>query len=94
MTHDSHVVVQTSQGSHTWLLEPFLDRVPVDGLAAPGHAMAAEVFLRPVLTELGASVPTRSLALLDRSHDDPGDRHLMVLEMQIRSRRHGGSMAF
>jgi FMN reductase len=38
--------------------------------AAPIHALAPELHLRPLLTELGASVPTRSLYLMESSFDD------------------------
>ena len=40
--------------------------------AGPAHALAPELTLRPVLTELGASVPARGLHLLDSAYDDPG----------------------
>jgi FMN reductase len=39
--------------------------------AAPHHALAAELHLRPLLVELGASVPTPALFLLDHEHDRP-----------------------
>ena len=39
--------------------------------AGPAHALAPELSLRPVLTEIGASVPVRALYLLDSSYDDP-----------------------
>ena len=72
----------TFKATYTGLLKLFLDRVPADGLAGvvavplmlgagPGHALAPELSLRPVLTELGASVPTRGLYVLDAAHDDP-----------------------
>jgi FMN reductase len=75
------VASPTYKGSYTGLLKAFLDRVPHRGLegrvavpvmlgAGPGHALAAEVFLRPVLAELGAVVPA-SLFLLESSYDDP-----------------------
>jgi hypothetical protein len=35
------------------------------------HSLAPEVFLRPVLTELGAECPTRALYLIDSAWDDP-----------------------
>ena len=38
--------------------------------AGPGHALAPELGLRPVLTELGASVPVRGLYVLDTAYDD------------------------
>ena len=60
----------TYKGSYTGLLKLFLDQVPTDGLhgviafplmlgAALGHAMAPDVFLKPVLVELGAICPDR-----------------------------------
>ena len=33
--------------------------------AGPAHALALELALKPVLTELGATCPTRALYLLD-----------------------------
>ena len=76
------VACPTYKGSFTGLLKIFLDRIAGDGLtgtvavplmlwAGPAHAMAAEVFLRPVLTELGATVPGAALSIADKSHDDP-----------------------
>lgn len=76
------VASPTYKGSYTGLLKLFLDRIPGGGLtgtvavplmlaAGPGHAMAPEVFLRPVLTELGASAPVRGLSLPEQRHDDP-----------------------
>lgn len=38
--------------------------------AAPIHALAPELHLRPLLTELGASVPTRALFLTEDTFDD------------------------
>ena len=39
--------------------------------AGPTHALAPELFLRPLLTELGAVVPVRGLYVLDTRHDRP-----------------------
>jgi FMN reductase len=39
--------------------------------AGPGHALAPELTLRPLLTELGGTVPGRALYLLDTAYDDP-----------------------
>jgi FMN reductase len=72
----------TYKASFTGLLKLFLDRFPSNALsgvvavplmlgAGPGHALAPEVFLKPVLADLGATLPTRALYLLDGSHDDP-----------------------
>ena len=76
------VASPTYKGSFTGLLKVFLDRfatgtglpglaVPLMLGAGPAHALAPEVFLRPVLTELGATVAGRGLYVLDSRHDDP-----------------------
>jgi len=39
--------------------------------AGPAHALAPEVYLRPLLTELGAVVPVRGLYVLDTQYDRP-----------------------
>ena len=76
------VASPTYKATYTGLLKAFLDRFPHEGLAgvtavplmlgaAPVHALAPEHGLRPLLVELGASVPTRSLFVLDSQHDDP-----------------------
>ena len=60
----------TYKASYTGLLKAFLDRyggnglggvvaVPVMTGGGPGHLLAVEVHLRPVLVELGATVPAR-----------------------------------
>ncbi|NLF05307.1 MAG: NAD(P)H-dependent oxidoreductase [Actinomycetales bacterium] len=72
------VVVATPvyKGAYTGLLKSFLDHFPGGHLrgvtavplvvsASPAHAVAGEVHLRPVLLEIGASVPVRSIALLE-----------------------------
>jgi FMN reductase len=69
----------TYKGTYTGLLKLFLDQVPTDGLnglvafpvmlgAAMGHAMAPDVFLKPVLVELGAACPARGLYLLETDY--------------------------
>ncbi|MFG2003514.1 NAD(P)H-dependent oxidoreductase [Spirillospora sp. NPDC048911] len=74
------VASPTYKGTYTGLLKVFLDRVPGGALAgkaalpllllgAPRHALAVEVHLRPLLVELGASVPTPGLALLETQLD-------------------------
>ena len=76
------VASPTYKGTFTGLLKLFLDRFPAGtglrGLAiplmlgaGPVHALAPEVSLRPVLTELGATVPGRGLFVLDSAYDDP-----------------------
>jgi FMN reductase len=60
------------KASCTGMLKAFLDRYGGNGLAGvlavpvmtggwAGHSLAVEVHLRPVLVELGATVPTRGL---------------------------------
>jgi FMN reductase len=69
----------TYKGTFTGLLKLFLDHFPSDSLggttafplmlgAAMGHALAPEVFLKPVLVELGASCPVRGLYLLETDY--------------------------
>lgn len=77
------VASPTYKGTYTGLLKLFLDRFPggtgFNGLAVPlmlgggpAHALAPELVLRPVLTELGATVPGRGLFVSDTEFDDPG----------------------
>ena len=72
----------TYKASYTGLLKVFLDRFPSNGLdgvvavplmlgAGPGHQLAPEVFLKPVLAELGAVLPSRALYVVDSAFDDP-----------------------
>ena len=62
----------TYKASYTGMLKAFLDRYGSNGLAGvlavpvmtggwAGHSLAVEVHLRPVLVELGATVPARGL---------------------------------
>jgi FMN reductase len=62
----------TYKAAYTGMLKAFLDRYGSNGLAGtvavpvmtggwPGHLLAVEVHLRPVLVELGATVPARGL---------------------------------
>jgi len=66
------VASPTYKATYTGLLKAFLDwygttglsgvtAVPVMVGAGAGHALAVEVHLRPVLIEIGATVPTRGL---------------------------------
>lgn len=77
------VASPTYKGAYTGLLKLFLDRFPggsgLSGLAVPlmlggglAHALAPELVLRPVLTELGATVPGRGLFVVDTEFDNPG----------------------
>lgn len=76
------VASPTYKGSYTGLLKLFLDRFgagSLDGVQAVPlmlgghwrHALAPEVFLKPVLNEIGASTPTAGLFLLDSEWDAP-----------------------
>ncbi len=75
------VASPTYKATFTGLLKAFLDRygnnalattvaVPVMTGAAPIHALAPEVFLRPLLIELGASVPSRGLFVTEDKFED------------------------
>ena len=66
------VASPTYKASYTGLLKCFLDWFSTTGLAGvvtvpvmvgagPTHALAVEVHLRPVLVEIGATLPTRGL---------------------------------
>lgn len=70
------VASPTFKGTYTGLLKVFLDKLPYRGLEgtcalpllvmnAPQHALAVDVHLRPLLVELGATVPTPGLAVLE-----------------------------
>lgn len=74
----------TYKASYTGLLKMFLDLMPANGLAGtvavpmmlgagPGHALAPELLLKPVLVELGATCPTKGLYLLDSGYADGAD---------------------
>jgi FMN reductase len=75
------VASPTYKAAYTGLLKLFLDRFPTDGLrgvavplmlgAGPGHALAPELTLRPVLTEIGGIVPAKGLYVVDAAFDDP-----------------------
>jgi FMN reductase len=69
------------KGSYTGLLKSFLDVlrpqalagavvVPVTVSAAPSHKLLADQHLRPVLAELGASVPVPGVILEERDLED------------------------
>jgi FMN reductase len=77
------VVVATPvyKGSYTGLLKSFLDVlrpqalagaivVPVTVSVAPSHKLLADHHLRPVLAELGASVPVPGVVLEERDLED------------------------
>jgi FMN reductase len=75
------VASPTYKATYTGLLKAFLDRygnnpltatvaVPVMTGAAAIHALAPEVFLRPLLVELGATVPSRGLFVTETEFAD------------------------
>jgi FMN reductase len=76
------VASPTYKASYTGLLKSFLDWfsttdllgvtvVPVMTGAGAQHALAVEVHLRPVLVELGATLPTRGLFVTEVDLDGP-----------------------
>jgi FMN reductase len=91
------VATPTYKGSYTGLLKSFLDHVgggalhpitavPVTTVGSPAHTLAADVHLRPLLVELGASTPTGSLVVGNDQLDDPSsaikswvERHHLLL---------------
>ena len=75
------VASPTYKAAYTGLLKSFLDWYGTTGLAGvtvvpvmvgagAAHALAVEVHLRPVLVEIGASVPTRGLYVTEDRLDD------------------------
>jgi FMN reductase len=90
------VASPTYKATYTGLLKLFLDQFPSNGLAGvvavplmlgagPGHALAPELLLKPVLVELGATCPTRGLYLLDSDyeHADLLEQWLVAAQPQI-----------
>jgi FMN reductase len=72
----------TYKGSYTGLFKSFLDHVgggalagitaiPVTTVGSPAHTLAADVHLRPLLVELGASTPTAALVVGGDQLDQP-----------------------
>ncbi|WP_158839720.1 NADPH-dependent FMN reductase [Saccharothrix deserti] len=78
------VASPTFKATYTGLLKLFLERFPgqtglagVVGIplmlgAAPTHAMAPEVHLKPLLVEIGTTCPAPSLYLIDSTYRDDG----------------------
>lgn len=75
------VATPVYKATYTGLLKSFLDWFAQTGLAgvtvvpvmvgaSATHALAVEVHLRPLLVEIGASVPTRGLFVLEQELDD------------------------
>ena len=78
------VASPTYKGTYSGLLKVFLDRLghralsgvtalPMLVMRVPQHALAVEVHLRPLLTELGAAVPAPGLAFLESDLSRPSD---------------------
>lgn len=76
------VASPTYKGTFTGLLKLFLDRFDAGtglrGLAiplmlggSPAHSLAPELTLRPVLSEIGGTVPGQALYVVDSRYDDP-----------------------
>lgn len=78
------VASPTFKATYSGVLKVFLDQfdtatglagvaaIPLMLGAGPAHHMAPEVFLKPVLVELGATVPVQGLYLSDRTYAEPG----------------------
>jgi FMN reductase len=75
------VASPTFKATYTGLLKAFFDGYATNALssvvavgvmtgAAPIHALAVEVHLRPLLVELGAVTPTRGLYVTEQQFDD------------------------
>jgi FMN reductase len=95
----------TYKAAYTGLLKAFLDRYGSNGLAgvvavpvmtggSAGHSLAVEVHLRPVLVELGATIPARGLyvtepelASLDAAVGTWGEAALPLIRSAAQSRR-------
>jgi FMN reductase len=77
------VASPTYKGSYAGVAKLFLDQfetatgmagivaVPLMLGAGPGHALAPDLLLKPVLVELGATVPCQGLYLLDATANEP-----------------------
>ncbi|WP_299050288.1 NAD(P)H-dependent oxidoreductase [uncultured Nocardioides sp.] len=75
------VASPTYKTAYTGLLKLFLDRfaigqvagvvVPLMLVAAPQHALAPELVLRPVLAEISSGPVLKGLAVHDAAYDDP-----------------------
>ncbi len=73
------------KASYTGLLKAFVDRYPAGALrgvlavpvvvsASPAHSFVGEHLLRPLLVELGATVPVPSFAVVEGQLDDLQNR--------------------
>ncbi|MDQ2677193.1 MAG: NAD(P)H-dependent oxidoreductase [Actinomycetota bacterium] len=79
------VATPTYKATYTGLLKLFLDQfgagelahvravVPLMTGGGPGHSLAVDVHLRPVLVEIGARVPTAGLYVWGEQIDEPDE---------------------
>jgi FMN reductase len=77
----------TFKATYTGLLKLFLDQLPggtgLEGVvgiplmlgAGPGHQLAPELHLKPVLVEVGATVPAPALYLIDSAEQPDAVEH-------------------
>ncbi|AEE47574.1 NADPH-dependent FMN reductase [Cellulomonas fimi] len=97
------VATPVYKASYTGLLKAFLDGYGPDALAgvvavplvvsgSPAHTLVGEAYLRPLLVELGATVPTRALAVTEAELADLDtvvDRWLERAAEPLRRALHG-----
>ena len=90
------VASPTYKATYTGLLKLFLDRINTGALAGVTavplmlgghwrHSLAADLLLKPILVELGATCPTRGLFLLDSDYtaSDELERWLRTARPQV-----------
>ncbi len=98
------VASPTYKGTYTGLLKVFLDRLPHRALdravalplmlmGVPDHARAVDAYLRPLLVELGATVPVPGLAVLESDLGRLGDVLEPWADQVARQLRGGGAAA-
>jgi len=92
------VASPTYKATYTGLLKAFLDRYPAEGLSGVTaipvmtgadlrHSMGPEVNLRPLLVELGASVPTKGLYFVMSEMDHLDEKVQAWVEVNAASLR-------
>lgn len=98
------VASPTYKASFTGLLKLFLDRLPtstgLEGVVAvplmrggsPAHQLAGELHLKPVLVELGATVPAPALFVLDKPAPTDSTEHDWLARWQGVIERNVGSV--